>query len=202
MQGDCALRTPSEGQTAWEKTREDRGATIVETAIVFSIIVLVVISILEIGLFFKEYLSVGAFSREGARIAAVAGQDDNADCAVLRGIAGLAGAGDLNRITSIQIFKAAEGTGAQGATNTWQYIHGEDPDDCNGVSDPNDAWSLVGGHNYPPASRNTTIGATPLDLVGVRITLDSAWVTGLPPFAGSFTINESTITRVEPTAFG
>jgi hypothetical protein len=27
------------------------------------------------------------------------------------------------------------------------------------------------------------------------------WVTGFPPFRGSFTIDESTITRLEPQAF-
>lgn len=178
---------------------ESKGATLVEAAIVLPVILLVVIGTMEIGLAFKDYLTVGALSREGARVAALAGRDADADCAVVRGIGAIATTGDLSRIASIQIYKAAEGTGNQGVTNVWTYTGG-DPDSCELPIDPTDSWSH-GAIAYTPGSRQTTVGSTPLDIIGVRITLDRSWVTGFPPFRGSFTIDESTITRLEPEAF-
>lgn len=81
----------------------------------------------------------------------------------------------------------------------WTYTGG-DPDSCELPIDPTDSWSH-GAIAYTPGSRQTTVGSTPLDIIGVRITLDRSWVTGFPPFRGSFTIDESTITRLEPEAF-
>ena len=178
----------------------ERGATLVEAAIVFPILILIVMAILEIGMVFKDYLSVSAFSREGARIAALAGRDDAADCAVLVGVASLATQRDLERISSIQIYKASEGTGTQGATNTWTY-NGGDASECHVPAEIGDGWD-PGAIAYPPGSRKTTVGPVPLDLIGVRVMLTRSWITQFPPFNGPpFTIDESTITRLEPEAF-
>ena len=35
----------------------------------------------------------------------------------------------------------------------------------------------------------------------VRVIMTRSWLTNFPPFTGSFTIDESTITRVEPEVF-
>lgn len=189
------------GRESSSRRARSKGATIVEAAIVLPVMILVVIGTMEIGMAFKDFLTVGAMSREGARVAALAGKNAQADCAVLIGVASIGTQGDMDRIENVQIYKAAEGTGAQGVTNTWEYIPGRDPSNCIDVGDTTDAWSLVGGENYPPGSRNTFVGSTSLDLIGVRIQLTREWITGFPPFRGSFTIDESTITRIEPEAF-
>ncbi len=181
----------------------NRGSTLIEAAIVLPVILLVVLGTVEIGLAFKDFLTVGAMSRDGARIAALSARDAESDCAVLKGIAAIGTQGDIDKIDDVQIYKAAEGTGSQGVTNTWTYKLGEDPSICNVVTPTLlDGWS-PGTMAYPPSSRNTTISATPppLDIIGVRITLTRSWITGFPPFRGSFTIDETTITRVEPEAF-
>jgi len=188
-----------------------RGSTIVEAAIVLPVILLVVLGTVEIGLAFKDFLTVGAMSRDGARIAALSARADESDCAVLKGIAALGTQGNIDKIIKVQIYKAAEGSGAQGVTNTWTYKLGFDPAECNTPLNPTiDGWSQ-GASAYPPSSRNTTIFSTPpaptthrppLDIIGVRITMNHDWITGFPPFRGGFTINETTITRVEPEAFG
>lgn len=180
--------------------RRERGATLVEASLVFPILILVIVGVLEIGLAFKDYLTVSYISREGARLGALAGDDPEADCAILRGIGGLATTGDLNRITEIQIFKADEGTGAQGVTNTATYTLGKDPEICNVPATPLDGWT-INPINWSPTSRQTTVGSDPLDIIGVRVIMTRDWVTGFPPFRGSFQIDETTLTRMEPKAF-
>ncbi|MGH8952438.1 MAG: TadE/TadG family type IV pilus assembly protein [Acidimicrobiia bacterium] len=186
------------------RPRRERGASLVEASLVFPILILLVMGTLEIGLAFKDYLTVSYISREGARLGALAGDDPNADCTILTGIGGLATSKDLARITSVQIFKADEGTGAQGLTNTATYNPGKDPEICNVPSTALDGWT-INPVNWTPTDRQTTVGSDaadpPLDIVGVRVILTRDWVTGFPPFRGSFQIDETTLTRLEPQAF-
>lgn len=157
---------------------------------------------MEIGLAFKNFLTVGAMSREGARIAALAGNDAEADCAVLVGIGGLASEGDLSKLEVVQVFEANSGTGdpVPGNVNQATYV-GPDPSLCHFQSpEVTDGW-VFDFKPYTPGERNTTVGTSDLELVGVRVTMTHDWVTGFPPFNGSITIDESTITRVEPEAF-
>jgi len=179
-------------------SRRQRGATIVEAAIVFPLLILILMGILEIGLAFKDYLTVSYISREGARVGALAGNDANADCAILRGIGEVATSSDLARIDSVQIFKAGV-NGAQGVTNVATFLGG-DPSRCNVPAQPGDTWTIspVG---WAATSRKVTVGTTPLDIIGVRIIMTHDWVTNFAPFRGSITIDESTITRLEPKAF-
>lgn len=179
--------------------RRDGGATLVEASLVFPILILIVMGTLEIGLAFKDYLTVSYLSREGARLGALAGDDPEADCAILRGIGELATNTDLARISQVQIYKADEGTGNQGATNVATY-NGGDATQCNYPTQPGDGWTF-GAIGWPATSRQATVGSNPLDIIGVRIVLNRSWVTGFPPFRGSFTVDESTITRLEPKVF-
>ncbi|HEY6628125.1 MAG TPA: TadE/TadG family type IV pilus assembly protein [Acidimicrobiia bacterium] len=175
-----------------------RGSSLVEAALVFPLLILVIIGIMEIGLAFKDYLTVSYVSREAARVGALAGNDANADCAILRGIGTVATSRDLNRITSVQIFKAGT-NGAQGATNVATF-HGGDPSKCHVPAQVGDTWTInpVG---WVATTRKTTVGSTALDLIGVRIIMTHDWVTNFPPFTGTINIDESTITRLEPKVF-
>jgi Flp pilus assembly protein TadG len=181
------------------RSRRQRGAILVEAALVFPILILIVMGTLEIGLAFKDYLTVSYISREGARLGALAGNDTEADCAILRGIGELANPNDLDRINQIQIFKADEGTGNQGVTNIATY-NGGDATQCHYPTQAGDGWTF-GAVGWPATSRQAKVGALPLDIIGVRVTLDRSWVTGFPPFRGNFQVDESTITRLEPKVF-
>jgi Flp pilus assembly protein TadG len=180
--------------------RSDGGAALVEAAVAFPLIIMMIVGLIEIGLAFKDYLVVSAASREGARIAALAGTDDQSDCAVLIGISELASPGDLDRIDRIDIYKADEATGAQGLTDTAVPNPPNDPTVCTQPHGVNDGWTIT-PVNYPPTSRQTTVGSSDLDIVGVRVVMTRQWLTQFPPFRGTFTIDESTITRVEPEVF-
>lgn len=197
------MRTRQSGEaTKRRRPERSRGATLVEAAIVLPVILLVVIGTMEIGLVFKDFLTAGSLSREGARIAALAGDTNEADCIVLEGIGDLASQGDLGKVVLVEIFKAAEGTGdpVAGEINEWTY-DGGDPSKCSIPSALDDNWTNTNGQQYGSDERNTEIGSTPLDIVGVRITMNHQWITGFPPFRGTVTIEETTITRVEPDAF-
>lgn len=180
--------------------KKDNGATMVEMAVAFPLIVLMIVGLIELGMAFRDFLTVSAASREGARIAALAGTDSQADCAVLQGIADLVSQRDIARIDRIDIYKAAEGTGAQGITNQVVANPPNDPNVCTQPHGATDGWT-INPVAYPPSGRQTTVGTTNLDIVGVRVILTRNWITGFPPFSGSFTIDESTITRVEPEVF-
>ncbi|HSJ83346.1 MAG TPA: TadE/TadG family type IV pilus assembly protein [Acidimicrobiia bacterium] len=183
------------------RSLRERGATLVEASLVFPILILIIMGTLEIGLAFKDYLTVSYLSREGARLGALAGDDPDADCTILIGIGGLATQGDLARIDEIQIFKADPGTGAQGLTNTATYTPGKDPEICNVPSTSLDGWT-INPINWSPTSREVTVGsADELDIIGVRVIMTRNWVTGFPPFRGSSQIDEITLTRLEPQAF-
>ncbi len=67
----------------------DRGAALVEFALVLPILLLVLISIFEIGAAFRNYLTVSYLAREGARMSAFLGTHINADCTMVTSLEGL-----------------------------------------------------------------------------------------------------------------
>ena len=188
----------SNPKTSARLSRRQRGATIIEAALVFPLLILIIMGILEIGLAFKDYLTVSYISREAARVGALAGDDPDADCSILKGIGTVATADDLARISSIQIFKA-DVNGTQGVTN-YAVFEGGDPSLCNVPAQPADTWE-INPIGWAPSSRQTAVGANDLDIIGVRIIMTHDWVTNFAPFRGSITIDETTITRLEPKVF-
>jgi Flp pilus assembly protein TadG len=161
-------------------------------SIVMPVLILVLIGTLELGAAFKDLLAVSQSAREGARVAAFAGNDAGADCSTLQGVIDYL-PGQVGDLDDIQIYKVDNaGNQIAGKTNTYSYISG-DPTDC-----ANWAASVL----WAPTSRQTTAGTTPLDIIGVRVRLDRSWITGFPPFSGSYVVDEDSINRMEPEAFG
>jgi hypothetical protein len=127
----------------------------------------------------------------------------------VRGLGALITEGDLTRLTELHIFKAHPSTGNQGGSyNVATYNDGEDPTRCTGATGGavGDGWDISSvGSGYPPLSRNVAVSATSggaaLDIIGVRVILEREWVTGFGPFSGSMTVDESTITRMEPEVY-
>ena len=65
---------------------KERGATIVEAAIVLWASLHFDVAIVEFGLAFKDWLSVSHAAREGARAGATYGDDPRADIQILRDV--------------------------------------------------------------------------------------------------------------------
>jgi hypothetical protein len=172
----------------------EHGATLVEMAIVLPLLLLLVLGLMEIGLAFKSYLSVSSAARDGSRMAAVMGRDALADCETLKAVATvLEASGELDALEYIDIFDAGTDGNQNLATTNRYSLTGADPSDCG-------SWALVGVEGWPWSVRETKVTNT-LDLAGVRIVSDHNWVTGFPPFQGSVSIDETTITRLEPEEF-
>jgi hypothetical protein len=175
--------------------KRERGATLIEASLVLPIMILILIGTLEIGVAFKDYLTVSHSTREGSRTGALAGRDPDADCKTVTTVMETLGTGNLDKFKGIQIFQydpIIDGP-KTGTINTWTYI-GTDPYDC--VND----WTI--DENWPSTTRKTTFAAgSEVDIIGVRVVYTHDWLTGFPPFSGSFDVDETTITRLEPDSF-
>jgi Flp pilus assembly protein TadG len=173
-----------------------RGATLVEAAIILPVLILTIVGLLELGLVFKDFLGVSFAAREGARVGSLAGNDIDADCDIVQAIVGDLGSElvDDGTVTDIRIFKGDQTNGnpVPGFTNVWTYI-GNDPTDCTDwLASPN-PWSSI--------TRDVSVGVTPLDILGVTINATHNYVTGIPPFTGSINLSETAIQRLEPESF-
>jgi hypothetical protein len=157
------------------------------------LLIALIIGISEFGLAFKDWLSVSNASREGARMGAVVGNDIDADCFILGAITeAFAAAADPGQIQELWIFKANSDGSPSAQRNIYSYLGGP-VDDCT-------SWGSTIG--WPSVNRQVIAGSTPLDILGVRITYQHDWVTGIAPFfTGSATWTEDTIMRLEPEYF-
>jgi Flp pilus assembly protein TadG len=178
------------------RSEEQRGATLVEAAMVFPLLILLMVSILELGLVFKDLLTLSFTARDAARVGSLAGNDPDADCDIIQSIVAGFGASDLAGV-DIRIFKASEATGnpVVGSVNTWTLQPGGNPLTC----DPID-WSIT--ESWPSTSRQVTVGATTeLDILGVSLDTTHTWVTGFPPWRGTIPVSRTALQRLEPEAF-
>jgi len=174
--------------------RDEHGATIVEFAIVMPLLLLLMIGIMEVGVGFYDYLTVERATLEGVRTASFTGSALDADCQTVTSVAASFPSGFLDRVQQIEIYQAdPNGNQLIGQTNTWQY-QGGDPTDCV------NSWLTV--ETWPSTGRQTVAGpSAPLDIIGVRIRMPRSWISNFPPFAGSYTIDERSILRMEPEVF-
>lgn len=89
-------------------SKRDRGATLIEAAIVMPVIMLILFGVLEMGMLFRNYLSVTQLTRDGARSASAYGRDFDADfrtISVIKNTVDVITSGDVKRVV---IFDATE----------------------------------------------------------------------------------------------
>lgn len=174
------------------KKQGQKGATIVEAAIILPLLLIILVSLMEMGVGFKEFLTTDFVVKEGARIGAVAGNDIDADCAIVTTMMANYSAADLADLDSILIWEVNDSGGSTGNQNTWTYLTAQDPLDCAL------GWSKSG--NWPSTSRGVTV-AGGLDILGVTIDTKHDWITGIPPWNGTMDIVRTAIQRLEPESF-
>ena len=181
-------------------TSDEKGATLVEAAFVFGLLFLTLFAVVEFGLAFKDYLSVGHASRSGARAGATYGTDANADMEV-RNVQGVLAPIGLESGDRVRVFNAKTGVGT-GYTYRPGQNCGSDP----GYSLPGCCdWSPcpeVGRPSYvqpvwDPASRDITAPVT--DRIGVEISFTHQWLTGF--FGSGMDLTTATDFQIEPQLF-
>jgi hypothetical protein len=173
----------------------------VEMAIVLPVFILLIFGMLEFGLAFKDKLAMAHATGRGSRVAAVQGNEAEADHLILKGFeSGLAAAVSLDSVLYVDIFKA----NTDGSPAVWdRYV--PDGSACGWSPCP----AIVPGPpvygfpaDYKPCDRDTSFDPIDgLDTIGVRVTYTHTWVTGVLGLSSSTWV-ETTRARMEPKVFG
>ncbi len=187
------------------RRREERGAALLEAALVTPVFVLVVFSILEFGLLFRDSLTTANASREGARAASTKGNDADADYFVIRTVEHGLEAMSLESLEYVVVFRAA----GPGATVPAACRAASQVDLCNRYTAAdffaelddtagNDTGNFRCGaldSAWCPTTRETSLSAG-TDYVGIHVQTRHDYISGI--FSGGTDLGETTIFRLEP----
>jgi len=176
--------------------KKERGATLVESAFVIPLLILLAIGSAEVGLAMIDWLAVGNAAREGARVGAAAGDyseaGENADDLILDVVAQASCAIEHGELTSVRIFKSdLTGNMIGNAENIYSL------NSLNCAT--NTASWTTNTFAWNPATRNNKIDN--LDILAVQITFDHDSITGFLPLFDATWIDEATM-RLEPDTRG
>ena len=166
------------------RRRPDRGGgqTLVEFALILPIFMVLLMGIVEFAFMFNATLAINFASRNASLIAAEAGSQSTADCAILSKIESDIGAPldkNMTAITGIQsvtIYKADRAGNPTGAANVYTRTGSMT---CTGFT-PNSVPYTLSSGNYPQVEASSTVtgrcdvlsgcsSTTPMDSIGVTI---------------------------------
>lgn len=189
---------------------DERGAVLIELAMIVPLLILIVLGMLEMGLAWRDSVNVTHASRQGARVASNLGDDPQADLQALLNVMTVMEA-DANRVEYVVIYDAS-GVG----TVPVACHSGSQPGVCNHYSaaqlanlttNPPTNTNLFQCNPTPttptaivrwcPASRSTDF--TSPDHVGVYLKVDRPWATNIFPGDGT-TLSGYTVMQLEPPA--
>jgi hypothetical protein len=185
----------------WHSSRE-RGAALVEFALVAPVLLLLIFGAFEYGMFFKDYLTVSNTTRTGARVGSAAGSSADADYQILQAVKAAATAlpGGSSSIQYISIYRSTSTGG--GPTSTCQTTSSAS-DRCNvytssALSQPVGKFGCGAGSLdsvWCPTTRGDSQAIGP-DYIGVWVKTTHGFVTKL--FGPSKTITDTVVMRIEP----
>jgi Flp pilus assembly protein TadG len=180
----------------------ERGAALVEFALIAPVLMLLVFGAIEYGMFFKDYLTVANTTRTGARVGSAAGSSADADYQILQSVKAAAAAlpSGANSIQQITIYKSTLAGG--GPTTTCQTTSSA-ADKCNtytasAFSQPSSKFGCGAGSIdsvWCPTTREDSQAIGP-DYIGVWVKTTHGFVTKL--FGTSRVIGDSVVMRIEP----
>ncbi len=190
---------------------QQRGAAIVEAALIMPVLLLLVFGVLEMGMLMRDNLTLAQSTRDGARAASAYGNIDDADFRILQIVGNASSAVPDRVVTKVVVFdpgslnengapsntcKTANvgqaASGPNGACNVYTLADIERPQLFGDCADINTL-----DRYYCPADREVSLGNS--DYIGVWIEFEHRYVTGL--FGRDITITDQTIMRIEPKEF-
>jgi hypothetical protein len=181
----------------------DRGAVMVEMAIVVPIFILLVFGMLEFGLAFKNKLTMSHAANAATRRATVLGNDGRADIEILEAFEdGLVGAASVDWIVYVDIFKAND-DGSKGVYDRYTVDADGVPCDWDPCPDPSIVDPVVYGSpdDYPPCARDISLDPSDgVDTIGIEVEYTHTWVTGVLGFTDQIW-HETSMGRMEPDLF-
>lgn len=170
-----------------DEQSDERGAALVEMALVVGVLVLLVLGAAEWGFAFKDWLGVSAGTRAGARVAAQAGDETGADCLILESTAGA-----IRQLQGGVVEVWIHESDTSGTVGASQRYRPAEPDDVDLVCG---TWVRT-ANGWPEGGRDNDGDVR--DWVGVRVVFDHDWLTGFPGFTGSVRWNTGTVMHIEP----
>lgn len=198
------------------RTRRERGATLVEMAIVGLVVFTLFLGLFEFGLLFRDNLTATDAVADAARIGALVGPDvspggGTADYEIVKAVREGLSSMDDNAVESIVIFKAA-GTSADPEDQVpSQCRRGISVRNVCNVYEPASAFTAVEFGNYDyfscddpaevscnwdPTKRKDGPRSSDVETLGVYVRIIKGGYTGM--FADSWTITRATAMRLEP----
>ncbi len=191
--------------------RRERGAAVVETALVITLLFTLVIGATETAVLVLDKLAVGNATREGARVGALAGSDSSADTLIVGVVEQALCSQDFGTATKLVVFQAGADGSVPGhnpasdpeydnlaVANTVTYVANGATSCANGNSAPSFVYDVG---NWTPAIRDDNL-AGGLDDLGVLIVYSHDDVSGFLPFFAGTAYTEKTVMRLEPDVQG
>lgn len=207
------------GASRWSRPRvDDRGASLLEMALVTPVFLLVIFAILEFGFMFRSYLAIADASTEAARVGALQGPSPTTDgrtadfsivSAIRQGTAGL----ELEEIESIVVFEgrpSSAGTPMQQVPQACKHSYDSIAGLCNvypadfafyAVQQGDTAYFRCGGGNtracgWNPADRDNGPKVADIEYLGVYVRYRHPYMTGM--FGNYRTLESASVMRLEP----
>ena len=194
---------------------DDRGAAMVEFALVAMLLLTLVFGIVEFGLAFRNRLTISNATQSAARVGSALGFDDTSDLQVLlsleQSLSNLPNQGrDVIRHVDIYLANPKGdpvvpcGATGSAACNRYFWKPGGSSCDWQPCPDPDDGYA---GWTWAPSSRDVALPG--LDVMGVKVTFAHQWATQFLPLpdvscdgsAGTTCWADTAIMRLEPQVF-
>ena len=186
------------------RAKSERGASMVEAALVVPLLILLAFGAAEFGFVFLDFLNVSSAAREGARVGSAVGDAFDADTLILGAIAEATADLDNSTIEAIWIFKAqANGDPVDPCVvdSSLNYFT------CSGSTNNTNIYDAAGNKligSWGSTGRRVTVGlncpAVPAecpDRLGVRVVFTHQYITGFLSFpTGPF--SEDAVFQIEP----
>jgi len=201
----------------WRREHRERGASLVEFALIAPLLLLLLFGIIEFGFAWRDKIVVGNAVQTSTRVGAALGNDIDVDLFILesatQGVSNLSGGG-ADLVSHVDIFEVNSlGNPVPGELNRYFYTFVDGPGPlCDWTPCPQGSSGYV-GWSWTPDERDVEVGN--LDVIGVRIVYAHNWITGglvpLPdsncdnaalPAAPTNCWTEQSIMRLEPLQFG
>jgi Flp pilus assembly protein TadG len=206
-----------------EEHRRQAGQSLVEFALVIPLFLVVLMGVIEFAFLMNGQLSINYATRDGALIAAEAGNGVGADCLILQKVGqDVTAPADRANISQIQIYwtnATGQPLDTSGNVTTWGsgsqavnvYVPGSTTCTFSDGSTMTVPYSLQGTAQYPDSTRCNAIlgtaagclaGHPGLDTVGVQVAYNDTWRTPLHNLIGllgtGWTLTQSNQMRMEP----
>lgn len=193
------------------RARGERGAALVEAALITPVFAVLLFGIIEYGLTFRDYLTVANASRDGARAASAYGDDTYADYNVLQVIEQSTKGFRPNEIQRVIIFDAGGvgGSVLNASHPAHACLNGPVVNRCNvytaadlarprsdfgcGPSEPDHYWCPSALNGQDGREVRASVGP---DYVGVYVQTRHNFITGM--FGSGMDLDDELVMRIEP----